>query len=85
VKTIRPSIEELKQRYSRELMRKQMLARHYAERPELRDAAVTPSNSVSWLPYPPRKVAECMWISDQITEEIEQWKKDYPRIFSSVN
>jgi len=85
LKTIRPSIEELKQRYSRELMRKKMLERHRAERPELADAPRTPENSVSWLGRPPRTVAECMWISDQITEEIEQWKSDYPQIFSSAS
>lgn len=85
LKTVRPSIEELKQRYSRELMRKKMLERHRAERPELADAPRTPDNSVSWLGRPPRTVAECMWISDQITEEIEQWKSDYPQIFSSAS
>jgi hypothetical protein len=83
VKTIRPSIEALKLRYSRDLMRKKMLERHRAERPEIMNSLRTPDNSVSWLPHPPRTVAECMWISDQITEEIEQWKNDYPRTFSS--
>lgn len=77
LKIIRSSIEELQQRYSRELMRKKML-----ERPELADAPRTPDNSVFWLGRPPRTVAECMWISDQITEGGEQWKSDYPQIFS---
>ncbi|MFN0076333.1 MAG: hypothetical protein ACKVY0_07655 [Prosthecobacter sp.] len=83
MKTIRPSIEALQLRYSRDLMRKKMLEGHRAERPEILNAPRTPDNAVSWLPHPPRTVAECMWISDQITEEIEQWKNNYPRTFSS--
>lgn len=84
MKTIRPSIDELKLRYSRDLMRRKTLEQRRAARSShSEDRAITPDNSTSWLSRPPRTVAECMWISDQITDEIEQWRSDFPRIFSS--
>ena len=73
MRQIRPTIDELKKRYSCAMARRQMTARRHAARP--RDAKVvkTPDNSEPWPPHPPRTLAECMWISDQIAKEVEKW------------
>lgn len=65
------------------MRRKTLEQRRAARRSLAEDRTITPDNSTSWMSRPPRTVAECMWISDQITEEIEQWRNDFPRIFSS--
>jgi hypothetical protein len=73
MRQIRPTIDELKKRYSCAMARRKMIERHHAAHPSLANAAKTPDNSEPWLPHPPRTVAECMWISDQVAKEVEKW------------
>ncbi|MGI8605513.1 MAG: hypothetical protein ACR2OZ_21265 [Verrucomicrobiales bacterium] len=69
----RPTIEQLKLRYSCEMARRKMIERRHAAKPGLLNGPRIPSNSEPWLPHLPRSVAECMWVSDQITKEMERW------------
>ena len=79
MKQYRPTIEELKLRYSRLLAQRKMIERRHAERPGLANRKPIPDNSEPWLPHKPRSLAECMWISDQITKEIEKWRPHLPQ------
>jgi hypothetical protein len=79
----RPTIEELKKRYSREMAQRKMIARRHAAKPALADQPRIPDNSEPWLPHLPRSVEECAWISDQVAKCVETWRQAYPRIFSS--
>jgi hypothetical protein len=81
----RPTIEELKKRYSMELARKRMARLRREKRPPDYKEARIPDNSEPWLPHPPRSVAECAWINEQITNSIEEWKRQNPRFFSSTS
>ena len=83
MKTIRPSIDELKRRYSRMLAQRKMIERRHAEHPELANRKPIPDNSEPWLPHKPRNIEECAWVSAQIAKSVETWKLTYPRIFSS--
>lgn len=78
----RPTIEELKKRYSREMAQRKMIARRHAANPALANQPRIPDNSEPWLPHLPRSVAECMWISDQVGREIEKWRPKSPQIDS---
>lgn len=82
MKQYRPTIEELKKRYSMEMARRKMIERWHAQRPGLTNAPKTPDNSEPWLPHLPKSLGECMWISDQITEEMERWKLNRPQTSS---
>ncbi len=73
MRQIRTSIEELKKRYSRAMAQRKMTERRHAAHPNLATARKTPDNSEPWLPHPPRSLAECMWISDQVSKEVEKW------------
>lgn len=73
----RPTIEELKKRYSREMAQRKMLAKRHAANPSLAMRPRIPDNSEPWLPHLPRSVAECLWISDQISKEIEKWRPEF--------
>lgn len=81
----RPSIEELKKRYSMELVRKRMARLRLEKRPPGEKMVCTPDNSEPWLPHPPRSVAECAWINEQITNSIKEWKLLNPKFFSSTS
>ena len=81
----RPTIEELKKRYSMELARKRMARLRREKRPPDYKEVRIPDNSEPWLPHPPRSVDECAWINEQMRQSIESWKKIYPKTFSSVN
>lgn len=80
----RPTIEELKKRYSSELARKKMQQRRDAQRDPNAPKTRIPDNSEPWLPHAPRSVDECAWISRQVAENIELWKATFPKIFSSA-
>jgi len=73
MRQIRPTIEELKKRYSCAMARRKMLERRHAARPGSANEPKIPDNSEPWLPHPPRNVAECMWIADRVAEEVEKW------------
>lgn len=84
MKQYRPTIEELKLRYSRQLAQRKMIERRHAANPGLANRKPIPDNSEPWLPYPPRNIEECAWISKQVAESIATWRQTYPRIFSSA-
>lgn len=69
----RPTIEQLKKRYSSDMARRKMQERRDAARDPLAKRTKIPDNSEPWLPHPPRSVAEAMWISDQITADMLRW------------
>ncbi len=73
MRQIRPTIDELKKRYSRAMAQRKMTERRHAAHPSLATARKIPDNSEPWLPHPPRTVAECMWISDQVAKAVEKW------------
>jgi len=83
----RPTIEQLKKRYSSEMARKKMIAKRHAANPSLATRNRIPDNSEPWLPHGglPRSLEECAWISEQVGKEIEQWKQILPKIFSSAD
>lgn len=81
----RPSIEDLKKRYSMELARKRMARLRQEKRPSGEKVVRTPDNSEPWLPHPPRSVAECAWINEQVTKSIKEWKLQNPKFFSSTS
>ena len=76
MKQYRPTIEELKLRYSRILAQRKMTERRHAAQPGLANRKPIPDNSEPWLPHKPRSLAECMWIADQVSQRVEQWKSD---------
>jgi hypothetical protein len=69
----RPTIEQLKKRYSSAMARRKMQARRDAARDPNDKRPKIPDNSESWLDRPVRSLADAMWISDQITADIKQW------------
>ena len=80
----RPTIEQLKKRYSRDMARRKMIAQRHLVNPDLALRPKIPDNSEPWLPYLPRTVEECAWISGQIAESTALWKKEFPKVFSSA-
>jgi hypothetical protein len=70
----RPTIEQLKKRYSSDMARRKMQQRRDATRDPAAKRIQTPDNSEPWLPHPVRSLAEAMWISDQITADMIRWK-----------
>ena len=73
----RPSIDELKKRYSMALARKRMTRLRHEKYPELAKRTPIPDNSVPWLPHPPRSVAECAWINQEVIKFAALWKAHY--------
>ncbi len=71
----RPTIEELKKRYSSEMARKMMIAKRHAANPSLATRNKIPDNSEPWLPHKPTSLAECIWISEQVAAKIDAWKQ----------
>ena len=84
MKQYRPTIEQLKKRYSQEMARRKMIERRHARHPEFASRRPIPDNSEPWLPHLPRTADECWWGSEQVALNIEQWKMTYPKIFSSA-
>ena len=85
MRQIRPTIDELKKRYSCAMARRKMIERRHAARPSDAKVVKTPDNSEPWLPHPPRTVDECAWIAAQVGEVVETWKRTFPKIFSSAS
>ncbi len=85
MRQIRPTIDELKKRYSCALARRKMTERRHAARPSDYKAVKTPDNSEPWLPHPPRTVDECAWIAAQVGDVVEAWQQTFPKIFSSAS
>lgn len=84
MKQYRPTIEQLKKRYSSDMARRKMQQRRDAARDPNAKRTQIPDNSEPWLPHPPRSLADCAWVSAQIGDNIEQWKLTLPKIFSSA-
>ncbi|MBX7208197.1 MAG: hypothetical protein K1X78_07800 [Verrucomicrobiaceae bacterium] len=84
MKQYRPTIEQLKKRYSAEMARRKMIERRHAEHPELATRKKIPDNSEPWLPHLPRTADECWWVSEQVAKNISEWKQSFPSIFSSA-
>lgn len=77
MKQYRPTIEQLKKRYSADMARRKVQARRDAARdPSLKRVQI-PDNSEPWLPRKPQSLAECMWIAEQVNQRTEQWKRDF--------
>ena len=73
----RPTIEQLKKRYSSDMARRKMQERHDAARDPSAKRTRIPDNSEPWLPHPPQSLADCQWIAKQVTLRTEQWKSDF--------
>ncbi len=73
MKQYRPTIEQLKKRYSADMARRKMQARRDAKRDPNEKRGQIPDNSEPWLPHPVRSLAEAMWISDQIAADMDRW------------
>jgi hypothetical protein len=79
----RPTIEELKKRYSMDLARKRMARLRREKRPPDANQKRIPDNSEPWLPHPPRSFADCVWINEQITQFAEAWRARFLKSPSS--
>jgi hypothetical protein len=62
----RPTIEELKKRYAKEQARKHIRQWLHEQNPARALRKHVPYQAESLLGHPPRTVAECAWISEQI-------------------
>jgi len=73
VKQYRPNVERQKMLYSMEKSRK--VLRRWQGKPAGPDPDKPriPDNSEPWLPGGVRSVADAMWISDRIKEDVERW------------
>jgi hypothetical protein len=73
MKQYRPDVERQKWLYSMEKSRK--VLRRWQGKPETPDPSKPriPDNSEPWLPGGVRSVADAMWISDRIKEDVERW------------
>lgn len=85
MRQIRPTIDELKKRYSRAMAQRKMTERRHADQPSLATAPKIPDNSEPWQPHPPQSLAECMWIAEQVSSRVEEWKQAFLPTTSSVN
>lgn len=77
IRQYRPTIEQLKKRYSADMARRKMQQRRDAQRDPNAKRVQIPDNSEPWLPHKPRSLAECVWVSEQINQRTEQWKNDF--------
>lgn len=71
----RPTIDQLKKRYSADMARRKREERWRAMRGPNWKKSRIPDNSEPWLPHPVRSLADAMWISEQVGKHIEQWKR----------
>jgi len=85
MKQYRPTIEQLKKRYSADMARRKVQARRDAARDPNEKRVQIPDNSEPWLPHKPESLAECIWIADQVSRRIEQWKHDFLPTTSRAN
>lgn len=77
----RPDVERQKLLYSR--MKSRALLRRLQGKPAVNTAIAEgrkqiPDNSEPWLPHEVNSLAEAMWISDRIKEDMEKWKIPQP-------
>ena len=80
----RPTIEQLKKRYSSDMARRKMQQRRDAARDPAAKRTQIPDNSEPWLPHKPESLADCIWIAQQVTLRTNQWKRDFLPTTSSV-
>jgi hypothetical protein len=74
VRQFRPTIDQLKKRYSADMARRKMQERRDVSRDPNATHVRIPDNSEPWLPHPVHSLKEAMWISDQITADMARWK-----------
>ncbi len=77
MKQYRPDVERQKWLYS--MMKSRAWLRRKQGKPEgniavARGKKQLPDNSEPWLPGGVRSVADALWISDRIKEDMERWK-----------
>ncbi|MEI6073560.1 MAG: hypothetical protein WCS31_17375 [Verrucomicrobiae bacterium] len=70
MKQYRPNVERQKELYSR--MKAREVLRRMQGRP--RGTWKIPDNSEPWLPGGVHSVADALYISDRIKEDVERWK-----------
>jgi hypothetical protein len=78
----RPNVERQKMLYSS--MKSRALLRRWQGKPPVNTAIAEgrkqiPDNSEPWLPGGVTCLADAMWISDRIKEDMEQWKISPPQ------
>jgi hypothetical protein len=78
----RPNVERQKMLYSS--MKSRALLRRWQGKPPVNTAIAEgrkqiPDNSEPWLPEGVTCLADAMWISDRIKEDMEQWKISPPQ------
>jgi len=81
VKQYRPNVDRQKWLYS--MMKSRAWMRRHQGKPEgnsrvARGLPQIPDNSEPWLPGGVRSVADAVWISDRIKEDIERWGLPQP-------
>ena len=79
MKQYRPNIERQRRLFSMEKSRK--VLRRWQGKPESGVTAgpQTQDNSEPWLPGGVGSVADALWISDRIKEDVERWGPKQPR------
>ncbi|MEQ1861741.1 MAG: hypothetical protein ABMA13_17625 [Chthoniobacteraceae bacterium] len=85
MRQIRPTIDELKKRYSRAMAQRKMTERRHAARPSGAKVVKTPDNSEPWMPHPPQSLADCIWISEQASRRVEEWQQAFIPTTSSAS
>lgn len=73
MKQYRPNVERQKELYSR--MKAREIFRRMKGKTRPPDAPRIPDNSEPWLPGGVHSVADALYISDRIKEDVERWKK----------
>lgn len=78
----RPNVERQKLLYSR--MKSRALLRRWQGKPPINTAIAEgrkqiPDNSEPWLPGGVTCLADAMWISDRIEEDLKQWRIPQPQ------
>jgi len=74
VKQYRPNIERQKELYSR--MKAREIFRRRSGRTKSPNAPRIPDNSEPWLPGGVHSVADALYISDRIQEDIARWRNN---------
>ncbi len=74
MKQYRPSVDEQRRRYS-SMICQRVLRRRQGKSPERNSI---PDNSEPWLPGGVKSMADAMWISDRIEEDMVRWQIKRP-------
>lgn len=72
MKQYRPNVERQKELYSR--MKARAIFRRMKGKTRTPDAPRIPDNSEPWLPGGVHSIADALYISDRIKEDVERWK-----------